>query len=188
MARPRSEDKRSAILAAAIRVIAAQGLGAPTATITKEAKVSTGSLFVYFPTKAELLNQLYVELKTEMGNAALEGMPSEGDDREKVRSMWTHWLRWATTFPEKRRVLALLGVADDITAASRSAGHQSMAAVARLLDRVRQSGPMHEAPLGFVVGLMNALAETTIDFMIREPASAERRSVEAFDALWRIVS
>jgi len=188
MARPRSEDKRSAILAAAIRVIAAQGLGAPTATIAREAKVSNGSLFVYFPTKAELLNQLYVELKTEMANAALEGMPPGRDDREKARSMWTHWLHWAATFPQKRRVLALLGVADEITAASRSVGHQRMAAIAQILDRVRQRGPMHEAPLAFVVGLMNALAETTIDFMIREPANADRRSVEAFDALWRIVS
>ena len=33
MARPKSDDRRSAILAAAIRIFASQGLGAPTATI-----------------------------------------------------------------------------------------------------------------------------------------------------------
>jgi AcrR family transcriptional regulator len=61
-------------MSAAIRVIAAQGLGAPTATIAKEAGVSNGSLFTYFETKADLLNQLYVGLKTEMGAAALDGL------------------------------------------------------------------------------------------------------------------
>ena len=55
MARSHSDDKRSAILAAATRVIAAQGLSASTTTLTKEVKVSTGPLFVYFVTKTELL-------------------------------------------------------------------------------------------------------------------------------------
>ena len=58
---------------AAARVIAVQGLGAATATIAREAGVSNGSLFTYFDTKADLLNQLYLELKTEMGAAADAG-------------------------------------------------------------------------------------------------------------------
>ena len=60
MARPRSDEKRSAIMSAAIHVIASQGLGAATATIAKEAGVSNGSLFTYFQTKADLFNQLYI--------------------------------------------------------------------------------------------------------------------------------
>ena len=66
MARPKSEDKRSAILGAATRVIVSEGLGAPTAMIAREAEVANGSLFTYFETKADLLNALYVELKGEM--------------------------------------------------------------------------------------------------------------------------
>ena len=68
-------------MSAAIRVIASQGLGAPTATIAKEAGVSNGSLFTYFETKADLLNHLYVELKAEMAAAAMDGLPTEGDIR-----------------------------------------------------------------------------------------------------------
>ena len=59
---------------AATRVIVTEGLRAPTATIAREAGVSSGSLFTYFDTKAELLNQLYLELKTGMAAAALEGL------------------------------------------------------------------------------------------------------------------
>ncbi len=58
MARPRSKDRRNAILSAATSVIACQGLGAATATIAKEAAVSNGSLFLYFDTKATLFNEL----------------------------------------------------------------------------------------------------------------------------------
>lgn len=57
---------QNAILAVTIRVIAAQGLGAPTAAIAQEAGVSNGSLFTSFEMKADLLNRVYVELKAEM--------------------------------------------------------------------------------------------------------------------------
>jgi AcrR family transcriptional regulator len=188
MARPRSDDKRDAIMAAAIRVIAAQGLSAPTAMIAKEAGVANGTLFTYFPTKADLLNQLYRELKSEMGAAALDGLAVDGGVREQMRQMWRHWLRWATSRPQERRTLALLGVSDEITPESLEFGHQTMAGVAKLLERSRENGPMGEAPLAFVVALMSALADATIDFMIRDPANADQHGKAAFEAFWRVVA
>jgi AcrR family transcriptional regulator len=188
MARPRSEDKRDAIMVAAVRVIAAQGLSAPTALIAKEAGVSNGSLFTYFETKADLLNQLYIELKAEMAAAALDGLPAKGDTRKQMLSVWSHWLRWATSYPEKRRTLAHLSVSDDITAESRQAAHQTMAHIADLLERSRANGPMRDAPLGFVVALMSAMAEATIDFMLHDPAGADKHSLAGFDAMWRMLT
>ena len=175
-------------MSAAIRVIAAQGLGAPTATIAKEAGVSNGSLFTYFETKADLLNQLYVGLKMEMGATALDGLPTESNIREQVLHVWSRWLRWATSYPEKRRTLAHLGVADNITVESHQTASHSLIGIAKLLERSRENGPMRDAPLGFVAALMSALADATIDFMIRDPANADKHSKAAFDALWRMIA
>jgi AcrR family transcriptional regulator len=175
-------------MSAAIRVIASQGLGAPTATIASEAGVSNGSLFTYFETKSDLLNHLYVELKTEMAGAALGGLPIGSDTHKQMLHMWSHWLRWAASCPDKRRALAHLAVSDDITPASHQAGKQSMAGIARLLERSRENGPMRDAPLDFVSALMSALADTTIDFMIQDPANADKHCTAAFDALWRMVA
>ncbi len=188
MPRPRSEDRRNAILSAGARVIASQGLAAPTAAIAKEAGVSNGSLFVYFDTKAALLNELYVALKTEMTAAATAGLDAGGEPREQVRHMWTQWLRWATSNPEKRRALAQLEVADDITADSHRTVRAAFRGIADLLERSRASGPMRDAPLGFVLALTNAIADTTIDAVIREPAEAEVLSSVAFDAIWRVLA
>ena len=188
MARPKSDDRRSAILSATTRVIAAQGLGAPTATIAQEAGGSNGSLFTYFETKADLLNHLYVELKTEMGLAALHELPAASDPREQVLSMWSRWLRWATSFPDKRRTLAHLGVSGDITAESRRTVHQTMAGIAELLERCRKKGRMRDAPPEFVLALMSAMADTTADFMIRDPANADQHCLTAFDAVWRMLA
>ena len=99
MARPKSEDKRNAIMAAATRVIAAQGLGAPTAKIAEEAGVANGSLFTYFETKTDLFNQLYLELKTAMASAALEGLPAGADLRSQTLHVWSNWMDWAFPIP-----------------------------------------------------------------------------------------
>jgi len=188
MARPRSADRRNAILSAAARVIASQGTGAATAAIAKEAGVSNGSLFVYFDTKAALLNELYLALKAEMTAAAAAGLDTGGEPREQVRRMWRQWLRWATANPGKRQALAQLEVAEDITADSRLTAHSAFSGIAALLDRSRADGPMGDAPLGFVLALMTAIAEATIDAVIREPAEAEARSSEGFDAIWRVLA
>ena len=188
MARPKSEDKRSAILSAATRVIASQGLGAPTATIAREAGVSNGSLFTYFPTKSDLFNHLYLELKGEMASVALEGVLVDGSVREPMLGLWSQWMHWAASSPEKRRVLAQLSVSDDITPITRQAGHETMAGVAKLLERCRERGPMRDSPLPFLVALMTALAETTVDFMIQDPVHADEHCATAFDALWRMVN
>ena len=188
MARPRSEDKRDAIIAAAIRVIAEQGLSAPTATIAREAGVSNGSLFNYFDTKADLLNQLYRDLKAEMGAAALDRLPAERDVREQLRHIWSHWLRWATASSEKRRALTHLDVSGDVTPESRRIASQALAEVQKVLQRSYRDGPLRDAPPGFVIALMSALADTTIDFMVSDPAHADAHAAIAFDALWRIVA
>jgi len=188
MPRPRSDDKRAAITSAATRVIAAQGLGAATATIAKQAGVSNGSLFTYFDTKADLLNQLYLELKTEMGAAALGGLPAGGDVREQLLHMWTRWLRWATAYPEKRRALAQLDVSDEVTASTHRAASQSLIGIAGILERSRENGPMRDAPLAFVLALANALADATIDYIISDPDHADTHSRAGFDALWRMIA
>src|ERR1700728_1480417 len=187
MARPKSEDKRDALMAAATRVIAAQGLSAPTAVIAREAGVSNGSLFTYFDTKADLFNQLYLELKTGMATTSLEGLPVRAPLREQFFRMWSNWMRWATSNPGKRRALALLDVSDDIAQETRAASHQAMAEVAGMLGRARACGPMRDAPMGFAVAMMNSLAEATMDFMVSDPANADEHSRAGFDALCRML-
>jgi AcrR family transcriptional regulator len=188
MARPRSEDKRNAIMEAATHVIVAQGLSAPTATIAQEAGISNGSLFTYFETKTDLFNQLYLELKTGMATAALEGLPGKAGLRAQMFHLWSNWMYWAVSNPEKRRTLAQLSVSDEITPATRAAAHKITAGMAELLERSRARGPMREASKEFVVATMNAIAETTMDFMIRDPANADRHAKVGFDAVWRVVA
>jgi AcrR family transcriptional regulator len=188
MARPKSDDKRTAIMAAATRVIVTHGLSAPTAMIAQEAGVSNGSLFTYFETKADLFNQLYLELKAGMVAAALEGLSAKAELRKQVFHIWSNWMDWAVSSPEKRRALAQLDVSDEITPANRAAAHKTMAGIAELLERSRANGPLRNAPKGFVVALTSSLANATMDFMMHDPTNAKKHCKIGFDALWRVLA
>ena len=187
MARPRSEDRRNAIMAAATQIIASQGLGAPTALIAKAAGVSNGSLFTYFETKADLLNELYIELKSEVAATALDGLPQGEGAREQLEYVWLCWLRWAQTYPEKRRALLQLNVSDEVRATSRDTVRCNYGEITALVERARENGPMHAAPFGLFAALMHAVADATIDFINQDPDNADAHRQTSFDALWRMI-
>lgn len=187
MARPKSEERRAAIMAAASRVIASQGLSAPTAVIAKEAGVSNGSLFTYFETKTVLLNALYLELKVDLSSAALKGLPVDRDMRSQMLQLWRNWLQWTVDAPEKRKAMAQLGVSDDITPQTRQAGMAATADMAAFIERSRQHGSLRDAPLIFVGTLLNSIADATVDLMIADPANAEQHGMMGFEAAWRLL-
>ncbi len=187
MARPKSDEKRTAILEAATRVIVAQGLSAPTMGIAKEAGVANGSLFTYFDTKADLFNQLYLDLKEEMASAAMKKFREDAELRDQFFHIWQNWMSWAETFPQKRRALAQLAVSEEITSETRAAGHTTMARIAELMERSRANGAMRTAPMAFVGALMNSVADATMDYMVQDPKNAKKHCKTGFDALWRML-
>jgi AcrR family transcriptional regulator len=188
MARPKSENKRIAILDAATRVIVTHGLGAPTAAIAKEAGVANGSLFTYFETKKDLFNELYLELKTDMVSAALGGLPAGAELRDQLFHLWSNWMDWGLSHPEKQQVLLQLEVSEELTPETRAEGHKIMAGFAGLLEKSRANGPLRDAPKGFVIAILRSLAEATLTYMSQDPGNAKKHCEAGFDALWRILA
>lgn len=188
MARPKSTDKRNAIMDAAVRVIVKQGLSAPTATIAKEAGISNGSLFTYFATKDDLFNHLYLEIKAEIAAASLHEFPTEAALRQQVLHVWTASMEWGASNTDKRRALALLKVSDQITPKTQAAGFKLMAGFESLIEQMRIGGSLRNAPKGFIPAVLNALAETTMDFMVKDPAHARKHCTVGFETFWRAVS
>jgi AcrR family transcriptional regulator len=174
-------------VAAAIHLVATEGLGVATAAIAKGAGVSNGLLFTYFETKADLFNQIYLELKRGMAAAAVAGLSEKAPLRKQCALLWSNWTHWAAKNPEKRRALAVLGLFPELSAEIRAAGHQVMLPIAVLLERARAQGALRDAPMSFALAMMNALAETTMDFMLQDPKHADQHSKLGFESLWRML-
>src|SRR5260221_8736983 len=115
MARPKSEDKRNAILEAATRLFAERGLtAAPTSEISKQAGVAEGTLFTYFKTKDDLINALYREIKLELADAMMSDFPRKKNVRIKLRHVWDRYVNLCIANSEQPKALAQLQVSEEV--------------------------------------------------------------------------
>lgn len=87
--RPKGDGKRSAILSAAIDLIATQGLSAPAMGMAKEAGIPNGSLFTYFPTKLVLLAFHSPVHVCPDSHSLLEEITSPFALRRRTRDCWS---------------------------------------------------------------------------------------------------
>jgi AcrR family transcriptional regulator len=185
MARPKSEDKRSAILTAAISVLAERGLAAtPTSAISKAAGVAEGTLFTYFKTKDDLVNALYREIKMEMADLLLSSYPHRANVRRKFQHIWDFYVNWGVANPQKSQVMQQLSVAAQITEASRAAGYAPFAELEKTALDAIAARELQPYPVAFIAATMESLAKTTMAFMAHDPDSAERFRASGFDVFW----
>lgn len=187
MARPRSEDKRKSLLAAAVEVFAEQGPAAPTARIAKVAGVAEGSLFTYFASKDELFNQLYLELKQELHEVMLGSYPRAASVRERTEHIWQTYVNWGVAAPHKRKVLNQLMVSERICAQTRAAGSAGFDDFNALLDDGREQKLLRAQPPNFIGAILAGLAEATIECMLRAPDQAADYRQAGFAAFWNAI-
>jgi AcrR family transcriptional regulator len=174
MARPLSEEKRTAILEATAGVVAMLGVSAPTAKIAKEAGVAEGTLFTYFANKDELLNRLYLELKMDLCGAMMTGYPAGKSLIVRNRHVWDRFIGWGSAHPLKRRAMRQLAVSDRITEESKKLVGDAFGEFDDMMCECAADGAMRHQPPSFVSAIMSAIGDTTMDFIMREPAQAKR--------------
>ncbi len=186
MARPKSEDKRSAILDAATRLFAERGLAAaPTSEISKRAGVAEGTLFTYFETKDDLINSLYREIKLELADAMMSDFPRKKNVRTRLRHVWDRYVNWGIANPKQRKVLAQLQVSEVVTKESKDAGSAPFVEFQTMIrDAIEQRIFRNDLPVELISKSLAALVETTIDLMVSNPSKAKNYRDSGFQMFW----
>jgi AcrR family transcriptional regulator len=189
MARPKSPDKRNAILAAATRVFAERGLGAPTAAISAAAGLAEGTLFTYFPTKDDLVHALYRDLKLELGDTMLAGYPRRKSIKDRMRHVWNAHLDWGLAHPASLQTLQRIEVWAGLTEAARQAGAAPFAEIQAMADTEEAARLLRpHLTREFIVQTLKALGEVSMDFMRRQPKRADVYRQLGFDMLWAAIT
>jgi AcrR family transcriptional regulator len=186
VARPKSEDKRNAILDAATRLFAERGLtAAPTSEISKQAGVAEGTLFTYFGTKDELINSLYREIKLELADAMMSDFPRKKNVRTRLRHVWDRYVNWGIANPKQRKVLAQLTVSEVLTKESRDAGSAPFVEFQIMIrDAIEQGVFRNDLPVELISKSLGTLVEATIDLTVSNPSKAAKYRESGFEMFW----
>jgi AcrR family transcriptional regulator len=93
---------RERILAAALRLFTTEGFHhTPTARISREAGVSTGTLFHYFPDKNKLIDELYLSIQREVAEAVRARDDAALPTRERLGRCFRAFITWGAGNPGK---------------------------------------------------------------------------------------
>ena len=186
MARPKSEDKRNAILEAATRLFAERGLtAAPTSEISQQAGVAEGTLFTYFKTKDDLINALYREIKLELADAMMSDFPRKKNVGTRLRHVWDRHVNWGIANPNQRKVLAQLTVSEVLTKESRDAGSAPFVEFHIMIrDAIEQRIFRNDVPVELISKSLSALVEATIDLTVSNRSKAKQYRDSGFQMFW----
>ena len=186
MARPRSEDKRNAILEAATRLFAERGLtDAPTSEISKQAGIAEGTLFTYFKTKDDLINALYRELKLDLADAMMSDFPRKKNVRTRLRHVWDRYVNWGIANSKQRKALAQLQVSEVVTKESKDAGSAPFVEFQTMIrDAIEQRIFRNDLPVELISKSLAVLVEATIDLTVSNPSKAKTYRDSGFQMFW----
>ncbi|WP_156896045.1 TetR/AcrR family transcriptional regulator [Klebsiella pneumoniae] len=201
MARPKSEDKKQALLEAATVAFAQSGIAASTSAIARSAGVAEGTLFRYFATKDELLNELYLAIKLRLVRTMIAGLdPDEKRPKENARNIWNSYIDWGVRNPMEHKAIRRMALSERNPMEHKAI--RRMALSERITDetrrQVKESFPelnemcqlsvkeifLSEAYRAFGDALFLSLAETTIEFASHDPQRAREIIALGFEAMW----
>lgn len=95
MVRELNPDKKAKFLSAALKLFVAKGVqNTSTAEIAREAGTAAGTLFLYFPTKQDLLNELVITISSQQSGAVNSLLQPSLSARETFLAIWNGSVRW----------------------------------------------------------------------------------------------
>lgn len=173
MARPKSEDKKQALLEAATAAFAQSGIAASTSAIARSAGVAEGTLFRYFATKDELLNELYLAIKLRLVRTMIAGLdPDEKRPKENARNIWNSYIDWGVRNPMEHKAIRRMALSERITDETRRQVKESFPELNEMCQLSVKEIFLSEAYRAFGDALFLSLAETTIEFASHDQQSA----------------
>ena len=75
--------------------------GTSTAQISKEAGITTGTLFNYFSTKEDLINSLSFEVKGQLSQSMGKEIEAQNTFQDKLRKIWSNLIKWGADNQEE---------------------------------------------------------------------------------------
>jgi AcrR family transcriptional regulator len=95
-------DKRLWIMAATLQIIDEKGLqSTPMAAIAKRANVAMGTIYHHFPSKEDLVSEIYQELLKRLGNYVLNNYDAKAPVRTRLAQIVTSLVRYNLRHPQE---------------------------------------------------------------------------------------
>ena len=139
-------DKRQALLQATLELVSNHGFhNTPMAKIAKMAGVSAGTIYLYFDNKQDLIDSLYLEMKTSFTDAAFKNYEAGSSVKEEFEQIWKNMAAYKMNHEQEALFLAQCDNAPMISEKVRAKGLKHLQPLLDLWEKGRNEGILRDA-------------------------------------------
>lgn len=178
--------KKEKIIEAAIRLFCSLGFqNTSTTKITKEAGVGTGTLFLYFKSKDELVNSIYMEIKREMMDYhkvfAYESLPF----KDQLQEFWSNIVNWGVSNPDKFKFMMQFKNSPYISQLTVQEIQEEHRYVEDVMNQAIVEGVIIDQPFEFLITVFTSQFNAIIQYLNTQERAAYQDMIQtSFEVLW----
>lgn len=175
MARKPDPERREQFLHSALKLFVANGVqGTSTAAIAREAGTASGTLFLYFPTKQDLINELALEISREQSSYITSLVDPSQSARDIFQTIWIGSLHW---FLENMESYQYIQQVRDSGMLSEAVVQESEKYFDYYFDAIQkglQDGAINPYPIELIGGILYQDIIAVMNLIIRESEKNKR--------------
>jgi AcrR family transcriptional regulator len=181
-------DKRTAIMEAALKLFSEKGFKeTSTANISQLAGVATGTLFLYFENKEELINRLYLESKEEFANYTRQSLEEEKTLKAELRHVWDRWMFWTIAHPEKAGFMLYFSASPFISKMTKEASMTNLSFINVLIKKALAGKQLAALSPELLTPVITGQMVTMGKILLKQPDKKIRDlwSAQGFEVMWK---
>lgn len=189
MPRLTKEQTRSKLRSAVVAEVIERGFSATSVgDVVKRAKVSAGTVYVHFESKDDMLQKVFMEIKTEF-HAAMIAAKSEANSAAMVRRMWFDMFAFASNQPSDFLYLEYGNSARILAPEQEDMAHKMTVEIGDMLQQGIDDGTLADIGVDTISLLLVAPAMQLARRAVLSDKPIPARLTElVFDRIWRAIS
>jgi len=181
-------DKKTAIMESALKLFTERGFhGTSTAQISKEACVATGTLFNYFPTKEDLINSLYFEVKGQLSQSMGKEIEAQNTFQDKLRKIWSNLIKWGADNQEEFLFVGQFCSSPYITKFTREEVMKEYVFLHDLVNQGIKTGVIRDFSAELTIAMFYQTSRVVVNLILDSDSSQNKNKFieDGFQIIWK---
>ncbi len=180
------QDKKALVLQATLELISEQGFyGTPMSQIAKKANVAVGTIYIYFPNKEDLINTLYIDVKTRLAQYVLKNYSEGMHIKEGFLILLHNIADYFIERPMEFIFIEQYSSSPLITSDTRDEGIDIFEPVRSLFKKAQEENLIKELPMEILITLANGATLSLVKLCLFGNVKVDEPTFNAgLDAIW----
>lgn len=182
-------DKRVAALQATLELIAEQGLqDTPMSQVAERANIGVGTIYRYFSNKDDLINALYIDIKSQLARAGIQGYSPDVPPPDALKLILRNVIFYFLAHPPAFWFIEQYENSPQITAATREEGVKLAEPIEDFFKRATAAGLLKDLPVELLGALMSgAVTSLTKLYLTGSFDINDGRLEPSLSAIWDLL-